>query len=144
MMDALSNVTLVLKDKKEFRASRNVLSAASTFFSALLNSNMRENKEGIIQLGYIADTVMNDVLQFMRSGCVGITPANVQDLIVTVDYLLLPNLKNNAGRFLKDNMTTLNCISIYYFAEKYRREEHVIRKFILSNFAVVGQIRRIS
>ena len=90
-------------------------------------------------MGYIADTVMNDVLQFMRSGCVEITPANVQDLIVTAGYLLLPSLKNNAGRFLKDNMTTLNCILIYYFAEKYRWEEYVIREFILSNFEVVAK-----
>ena len=139
MMDGLNEVTLVVKHKKEFRVGRNVLSATSPFFSALLNSDMRENKEGIIRLEYIADTVMNDVLQFMRSGCVEITPMNVQDLIVTADYLLLQNLKTIAGRFLKDNMTTTNCISIYYFAEKYRCEEHVIREFILSNFEVVAK-----
>ena len=139
MMDGLSDVTLVLKDKREFRASRNVLSAASPFFSALLNSNMRENKEGIIRLEYIADTVMKDVLQFTLSGRVEITPTNVQDLIVTADYLLLPNLKTVAGRFLKGNMTISNCISIYYFAEKYRCEEHVIKAFILSNFDVVAK-----
>ena len=138
-MDGLNEVTLVVKDNKEFRASRNVLSEASPYFSALLKSGMRESEEGIIRLEHITDTVMNDVLQFMRSGNIEITSTNVQDLIVAADYLLLPNLKTIAGRFLKDNMTTSNCISIYYFAEKYRCEERVIRKFILSNFEVVAK-----
>ena len=141
-MAGLTDVTLVLKDKKKIRANRNVLSEASPFFSALLNSDMRESEEEIIRLEHFTDTAIKDVLQFTRYGNIEITQTNVQDLIVAADYLLLPNLKTIAGRFLKDNITTSNCILIYYFADKYRCEEHVVRKareFILSRFSIVAK-----
>lgn len=136
-----SHVTLVGKDGSEFRASRNVLSAASPFFSALLDSDMRENKEGIIRLEHITNTVMRDVLEFMHSDSVEITPTNVQDLIEAADYLLLTSLKTIAGRFIERTLSTANCISIYYYAEKYQCEELVgdTRWFILLNFAAVSK-----
>ncbi|XP_078375732.1 kelch-like protein 40 [Oculina patagonica] len=134
-------VTLLVKDGNEIKATRNMLSAASPFFSALLDSDMRENREGIIRLEHITDTVMRDVLEFMQSGTTEVTPTNVEDLIEAADYLLLPNLKIVAGRFLKENLTMSNCISIYYFAEKYRCYELVVnaREFVLSNFALVAE-----
>lgn len=142
--DDSNYVTLVLKQRKEFRASRNVLSAASPFFSAILDSDMREKKEGIIRLEHISDTVMRDVLEFMNSGTVKLTSANVQDLIEAADYLVLPSLKTIAGRFIEKNLSTSNCISIYYFAEKYQCEELMVntRKFISSlDFANVAKSR---
>ncbi|XP_078344963.1 kelch-like protein 2 [Oculina patagonica] len=140
--DDSNDVTLMLKDRKELRVNRSALSEASPFFFALLNSDMRENKEGIIRLEHMTDIIMRDVLEFTHSGTVEITSTNAQELIEAADFLLLPNLKTIAGRFLKDNITTSNCVSIYYFADKYQCEELVIRKakeFILSNFEVVAK-----
>ena len=42
------DITLVVKDGKEFQAHRNVLSQASPFFEKLLNSDMKENNEGVM------------------------------------------------------------------------------------------------
>ena len=47
--DQLCDVTLVTKDDKEFKAHRNVLSAASPFFFKLLQSDMKENREGLVR-----------------------------------------------------------------------------------------------
>jgi len=44
------DVTLNIKDGKEFKAHRQVLSEASPFFEALLRSDMKEKKEGGIRL----------------------------------------------------------------------------------------------
>lgn len=139
--DDSNELTLVVKDRKEFRASRNVLSAASPFISALLDSDTRETKEGIIRLEHISETVMRDVLEFMHSGSVNITPTNARDLIEAADHLLLPSLKTTAGRFLGQKLTISNCIFTYYFAERYHCEELVAnaRKFISSNFASVAE-----
>ena len=132
---------MVLKEGKEITASRNELSAASDFFCTLLNSDMRENREGIIRLEHITETVMRDVLEFMRCGGVMITQENATYLLEAADYLLLPSLKTIVVRFLERKLSPSNCVSTYYYAEKYKCEDLVVtsRKCFLSKFAAVAQ-----
>ena len=136
------DITLVVKDGKEFQAHRNVLSQASPFFEKLLNSDMKENNEGIIRLDWIIESQMADILQFIYTGNVQIsTQENAEDLIQTADYLLLSKLKALAGKSVEQHMTTVNCISIYYsVAEQYSCEELIActRKFINSKFTTVA------
>ena len=135
-----SDVTLLLKDGKEIRATRSQLSE-SDFFSTLLNSDMKENREGIIRLEHITETVMADVLEFMRCGSVMITHQNAVYLLEAADYLLLPSLKKFVARFLARELTASNCVSTYYYAEKYRCKDLMVisRNFFFPNFAAVAQ-----
>lgn len=138
--DDSSVVTLVLKEDKEIRATRSQLSE-SDFFSTLLNSDMKENREGIIRLEYITEAVMTDVLEFMRCGCVIITQQNAVYLLEAADYLLLPSLKKFVARFLERELTASNCISTHYYAQKYQCLDlaDISRNFLFSNFAAVAQ-----
>ena len=140
--DHLCDVTLVTKDDTEFKAHRNVLSAASPFFHKLFQSDMKENQEGIARFEEISGSVMEDVLQFMYTGSVEVTQENSEDLIATANYLLIPGLKTVSGRFLEEQMSNSNCISTFYFAKKYECEELVAnsRKFIHANFASVAEM----
>ena len=70
--DCLCDVTLVTKDDKEFKAHRNILSATSPFFCKLLQSYMKENREGIVRFEEISGAVMEDVLEFIYTGSVEI------------------------------------------------------------------------
>ncbi|KAL9950815.1 hypothetical protein ACROYT_G043377, partial [Oculina patagonica] len=107
--DYLCDVTLVTKDEKEFKAHRNVLSAASPFFHKLLQSDMKENREGIARFEEISGSVMEDVLEFIYTGSVEITQENqAADLIAAANYLLIPGLKTISGRFLEGQMSKLN------------------------------------
>lgn len=138
--DDSSDVTLVLKDGKEIRATRSQLSE-SDFFSTLLNSDMKENREGIIRLEHITKAVMTDVLEFMRCGSVMITRKNAVYLLEAADYLLLSSLKKFVERFLERELTASNCVSTYYYAEKYRCKDLMVisRNFFFANFAAVAQ-----
>ena len=115
--DHLCDMTLVTKDEKEFKAHRNVLSAASPFFFKLLQSDMKENREGIVQFEEILGGVMEDVLEFIYTGSVEVTQENCKDLIAAGNYLLIPGLKTVSGRFLERQLAKSNCISTFYFAE---------------------------
>ena len=146
--DELSDLTLVLKDGKEIRATRNELasqlsSRSSDFFSTLLGSDMRESREGIIRLEHITENCMRDVIGFMRYGVVRISQDNAQDLFEAANYLRIPKLKTTTGSFLAQNteLSTTNCISTYYFAERYQCKDLVAnsKRFILSNFTTVAQ-----
>ena len=104
-----------------------MLSAASPFFSKLLQSDMRENREGIVRFEEISDAVMEDVLEFIYTGSVEITQENSTDLITTADYLVIPGLKTFSGRFLERQISKPNCISTFYFAEMYQCDELITK-----------------
>jgi len=138
----LCDVTLVTKDDKEFKAHRNVLTAASPLFCKLLQSDMKENREGIVRFEEISGSVMEDVLEFMYTGSVEVTQENSKDLIAAANYLLMPGLKKRSGRFLERQMDKSNCISTFYFAEMYQCDELITnsRKFIHANFVSVAEM----
>ena len=140
--DHLCDVTLVTKDGKEFKAHRNVLSAASPFFCKLLQSDMRENREGIVRFEEISAAVMEDVLEFIYAGSVEVTEVNCKDLIAAANYLIIPGLRKLSGRFLERQMSKSNSISTFYFAEMYQCDELITntRNFIHANFASVVEM----
>ena len=140
--DHLCDITLVTNDGREFKAHRNVLSAATPFFCKLLESDMKENREGIIRFEEISGCVMEDVLEFIYTGTVEVTQENAKELIAAGNYLMILSLKTVSGRFLEAEMTDSNCISTFYFAEKYDCVELIrdSREFIHQNFASVGEM----
>lgn len=131
------DVTVVVKDGKEFDTHGHVLSEASPFFEKLLGSEMRESKEQKIRLEMLTEHIWGKILSFIYSGTVQIhNEQDARDLISMADYFLIKQLKNIAGEFLAQNLETSNCISTYHFAEKYRCEELLVdtKRFILRNF----------
>ena len=141
--DYLCDITLVAKEGKEFKAHRNVLSAVSPFFAKLFQSEMKGKEEGIIRFEEISASILDDVLEFIYTGHVEIhDEQSAKDLIMAADFLLLVCLKTLAERFLEQLLTNSNCISTFYFAEKYQCEELVAktRKFVHENFASVAEL----
>jgi len=130
------------KGGKEIKAHRDVLSAASPFFLKLLQSDMRENREGIVRFEEIAGAVMEDVLEFIYTGSVEVTQENSKDLIAAANYLLIPGLKDISGQFLERQISKSNCVSTFYFAEMYQCDELITntRKFIHANFTSVAEM----
>ena len=112
---------------------------ASPFFCKLLQSDMKENREGIVRFEEISSAVMEDVLEFIYTGSVEVNQENSKDLIAAANYLLVPGLKKLSARFLEREMSKSNCISTFYFAEMYQCDELITntRKFIHANFASV-------
>ena len=85
-LDHPFDVALVVKDGKEFKAHRRVLSEASPFFEKLFNSDMKESIEGVARLEMITGCCLRDILEFIYTGSVQITTADdAQELIVMAD-----------------------------------------------------------
>ena len=137
----LCDITLVAKEGNEFKAHRNVISAASPFFSKLLNSDMREKEEGVIRFEEISESILGVIVKFIYTGSIEVNRTKAKNLIIAADYLLLESLKVIAGRFLEKQMSNYNCISTFHFAERYRCDELVLRskKFIQDNFTSVAK-----
>ena len=131
-------------DQARLKAHRVMLCAASPFFYNALNSDMKEKKEGVIRLEETSKAVMEEVLEYLYTGRhVGMneSSANYFDLIATADYLVMPSLKALCGKIILKTLALSNCVSIYYFALKYRCEElqKGAQDFILGNFVAVAE-----
>ena len=139
-LDQPCDVILVVEDDKQFKAHRQVLSEASPFFEKLLNSDMKESKEGAVRLEMFSESVMAATLEFIYTGHVQIlTEDNARDLIVIADYLFLWNLKTLAEGVLIQWLNVSNCFSNYQFSERYQCEElfSKTQTFMLANFSAV-------
>ena len=131
------DVTLVVEGGKEIKAHRIILSKASSFFEKLLNTDMKEGREGVIHLEHCSARLMEDFLEFIYSGSVQILPEDAEEMMIAADFFLLPNLIKVASQSLI--MTTSNCLSTFFFAEQWHIEELLDKtnKFISTNFATV-------
>lgn len=131
------DVTLVVEGGKEIKAHRIILSKASSFFEKLLNTDMKEGREGVIHLEHCSARIMEDILEFIYTGSVQIVPEDAEEMMIAADFFLLPNLIKIASRSII--ITTSNCLSTFFFAEQLNSEELIDKtnKFINANFATV-------
>ena len=123
------------------KAHRNVLCAASPFFYTALNSDMKEKKEGVIQLKETTKSVMEQILEFLYTGHVEVNnEENAYELLTQADYFLIPSLKALSGKFIVKTLDVSNCLVVYNFAIEYHGEElkNGARDFILANLVAVS------
>ena len=143
--DQRCDVILLVEDGKEFKVHKQVLSEASPFFQKLLNSDMKESSEGIVRLEMFSESTMRNTLQFIYTGDVQILAEdNARDLVVSADYFFLSTLKSLAEAALVEMLNTSNCLSAYYFSQRYQCQQLLAKseKYILANFIAVYETNR--
>ena len=135
------DVTLLVKDGIA-KAHKNILSQSSSFFASMLNSNMRESIEGVVRFETLSKAHLGDVLEFIYTGSVDVlSEDHAKEMITIADYMLIQQLKSLGGRVLAKKLNVYNCISTYYFAERFRCKELFSDtwKFIVRNFTAVAK-----
>ena len=143
--DQRFDVILLVEDGKEFKVHKQVLSEASPYFEKLLNSDMKESREGIVRLEMFSESAMRNTLQFIYTGDVQILAEDIaRDLVVSADYFCLPTLKPLAEAALVERLNTSNCLSAYYFSQRYQCELLLAKseKYILANFITMYETNR--
>ncbi|XP_008296723.1 kelch-like protein 11 [Stegastes partitus] len=112
-----------------FAAHRSVLSAASQYFTLLLGGQFSESRSGRVELkewssasGPEPDTVER-VVQFMYTGEVRVTTANVHEVLELADRFLLGQLKTFCGEFLMKKLTLSNCVAVHSLAHMYTLDQ---------------------
>ena len=133
---------MIIVNGRQFYAHRTVLAASSPYFRAMFTSQMREQVENKpIVLENIAGDVMEDLLNFIYTGVIKITPFNVKDLVSASNYLLMTSLKEVCVSFMKSILNPSNCLGIETAANTYDCNElrRMAHQYCYENFVAVAQ-----
>ncbi|XP_056626906.1 kelch-like protein 11 isoform X2 [Triplophysa dalaica] len=131
----------------EFTAHRSVLAAATDYFTPLLGGQFSESvsrrvemKEWSNQAGLDQETV-ESVIQFMYTGEIRVSTANVHEVLELADRFLLVQLKDFCGEFLKRKLSLGNCVAVHSLAHMYTLDQLALRAadMIRRNFHKVIQ-----
>ena len=108
--------TLCLSSKTvNFQRTKACWRLLANIFLALFTTTMIERNCSSVRLDLCPD-VVQDLLEYLYTGKVTFTKSNVKGLIVTADYLLVSNLKQEAEKYLRSVISEANCMSMYVFA----------------------------
>ncbi|XP_056153460.1 kelch-like protein 11 [Lampris incognitus] len=126
----------------ELSAHRTVLVAATDFFLPRLEARPRrvELRDWRTRTGP-EPSAAEGVVQFMYTGEIRVTAANVHDVLELADRLLLVQLKDFCAEFLKKKLRLTNCITVHSLAHMYNLDELTLRavEMIRRNFPRVIQ-----
>lgn len=133
---------VIVVNGKQFFAHRNVLAASSPYFREMFSSNMREHLENKpVILENITAEIMEELLNFIYTGSIKITPFNVKDFVSASNYLLMTNLKETCISFMKAMLNPSNCLGIEAAAFKFNCTalRSTASQYVYDNFVAVSQ-----
>ena len=131
--------TTIRAHRQDFPAHRCVLSAASPYFRAMFTSQFKEKESNLVELQEDKSATISDVLRYIYTGETSIDSSNAQDLVMVVDYLIIPSLKTKAAVFLEGTLNASNCLALESFASRYNCEslKQASVRYKIANFVDV-------
>ncbi|KAK6011226.1 BTB/POZ domain protein, partial [Ostertagia ostertagi] len=126
----------------KINAHRNVLVACSNYFKAMFTSDMVESRKQEIEMVDMKASTLESLVNFCYSGTIKISASNVLSVLPAACQLQLNEIPGQAVvidqccEFLKNELTTSNCLGIRAFADTYACPKlfQCANKYILNNF----------
>lgn len=115
----LCDYELIAPCGRKLLAHKFVLSAASPVFSAMLNSDMKEKRDGSVEITDISYEALEEMLRFLYSGKVKISHETVGDILSAAEKYQISHLKDKCQKFLADNLTTENTVMTLKFCKTF-------------------------
>lgn len=142
-LQTFCDVVLVVKDRR-LSAHKVVLAASSPVFKTSFTSELTRNKateEFEVKIKDFDPNTVEEMLNFVYTGEVGITEENAAELLEVADYFDIQSLKELCAEFLIINLKPSNCLGLQIFAERYRHEllHEAATDFICNNLISIWQ-----
>jgi len=113
------DVTLTCGDKV-FYCHKYMLSARSTVFQAMFQSNMLEDESGNVDIVDIHSYVLLEMLQYIYTGCSQNLEIHAKNLLATAEKYQLAHLKKSCEDELISKLGVENCIEMLLLGEMYQ------------------------
>ncbi|CAH8473128.1 unnamed protein product [Schistosoma rodhaini] len=130
---------VIKAESREFLAHRVVLAASSDYFDAMFSSGMAESAQLEVELKSITPEIMDTLLDYVYTGQVRVSMANVQDLLPAASLVQMEGVKVACSNFLLTEVDSTNVLGIRRFAELHNcvELEKFTRNFAACNFESV-------
>ncbi|XP_075070139.1 kelch-like protein 38 [Mixophyes fleayi] len=113
---------IICTDDCDFPCHRNVLASSSPYFRAMFCNNFRESGQGRVTLMGIDSDTLRQLIIYVYTGEMLITLHNVFQLIQGASLLQYEKLLGTCFKFLQDQMTPQNCLSMIRLSDFFSCE----------------------
>lgn len=120
--DFLCDFKITIGDKS-FSTHCVVLAANSGCFKSLFSSNMKEVKEGCVTMNAIKLNVMQQCVEYMYTSSYNIDFDSAPQILEAANFLQILRLEAACFKFLEDNLSPENYLSILNLARTFRNRE---------------------
>ncbi|XP_059559707.1 kelch-like protein 30 isoform X1 [Myotis daubentonii] len=136
----LADVTLLVGGR-ELPCHRGLLALSSPYFHAMFAGDFAESFAARVELWDVEAAVVGQLVDFVYTGRLTITQANVEALTRTAARLHFPAVQKVCGRYLQQQLDATNCLGICEFGEQQGLLGVVAKAwaFLRENFEAVAQ-----
>lgn len=113
----LADVTLLVGGQ-ELPCHRGLLALSSPYFHAMFAGDFAESFSARVELWDVEAAVVGQLVDFVYTGRLTITQANVEALTRTAARLHFPAVQKACGRYLQQQLDATNCLGICEFGEQ--------------------------
>ncbi|XP_074643758.1 kelch-like protein 21 [Tubulanus polymorphus] len=124
---------------EEIPCHRNVLAVSSPYFKAMFTCDLKESREGRININEISARTMRQIVDYVYSGCLEITIDNAQEILAAASLFEYPAIVDACCEFSRVQLHPSNCLGIEHFAYMHscKSLQEESRRFVLDNFSCV-------
>lgn len=108
---------IICTDDCEFPCHRNVLASSSPYFKAMFCNNFIESIQDRVTLMGVSSDTFHQIITYVYTGDILITVDSVFHLIQAASLLQYDKLLGTCWKFLQDQMTPQNCLSMICLSE---------------------------
>ncbi|XP_078665292.1 kelch-like protein 23 [Branchiostoma floridae x Branchiostoma belcheri] len=138
--DGLLCDVVITVNGRSLPAHRGVLAEQSEYFRAMFTAGMLETRQTEVEVGGLEPSAVDQLINYMYTGELEVTPDNVQDLLAAADMLQLSDVKKCCTDLLLRLINTSNCLGMKCLGETYMCSSLVntALQIIKSRFAAVA------
>uniref|UniRef100_A0A1A9W147 Kelch-like protein diablo n=1 Tax=Glossina brevipalpis TaxID=37001 RepID=A0A1A9W147_9MUSC len=100
-------------------AHKAILSAASPYFAAMFEHDVKENAQGWVQFIDVEAIALKAIIDYIYTGEIKIDENTVQSLLFTSDLLQINWIKEHCEQFLMSILQLTNCFNIWRIADMH-------------------------
>ncbi|KAH3769879.1 kelch-like protein 13 isoform X2 [Dreissena polymorpha] len=133
---------VLVAESREFKVHRVVMASCSDYFRVMLTGEMRESREGRVDLKGVSANGLQVVIEFAYTGLMELTVENVEEVLSAATHLQVTDAVELCSKYIESSIVVDNCVDVLNLAElyslsaTYRKAQH----FMLKHFEVMAKM----